>query len=76
MIVHFTVPERQPSFCMKPRRRFSWHSQRSGNNRRANKFLSYDNYFEFSNCARFIINGIGGVVKLNGGGASRILKKY
>ena len=32
-------------------RRLSSHSKRSSNNRYANKFLSYDNYFHFSNCA-------------------------
>ena len=27
-------------------------AERNGNNRHANKFLSYDIYFHFSNCAR------------------------
>ena len=38
---------------MKPRRRLTWPVREvSGNDRHAaNKFLSYDNYFHFFNCA-------------------------
>ena len=45
---------------MKPKQKLPSHSKKSENNRHANKFLSYDNYFHFSNCATTTFASVSG----------------